>query len=491
MKLVDLLDLNYQLYRTIKGSIQDINIEYLSQDSRDIQKNTLFFCVPGASFDGHQFAKIAEEKGAVCLIASKPVDVQIPIIYVEDVVRTMAFLAMRFYHNPSKEITLIGVTGTNGKTTTTHIIRHLFEKNKQVCGMIGTNGIWYQQEHIYSPNTTPDALTLQKSLAKMKKAGVSFCTAEVSSHALVMGRVQHVDFKVAVFTNLTHEHLETHHTMSEYCMAKSLLFAQLGSGNDKKVAILNKDDAYAKEIANRCNAMIWYYSTKDSSAEFYAKDIQYSATSTSFILVFQGREYLIQSGLIGEFNVQNVLAALATYYAVHRNLELAIEALKSFKGVEGRMQRVENSLGIHAIVDFAHTPDGLEKAMTALKEIEHTRIITMIGHDGGNRDNSIRQDLGRIALEHSDYVVFTSENPRDENPMKIMNEMVKGSDKKNYEFLVDRHEAIDQVVSLAKRGDILFFAGKGHEPYQLIKRERIPFNEVQFVKEALEKKAHE
>ena len=491
MKLVDLLDVKHQIYHLIQGTIEEVNIEYLSQDSRDIQDNTLFFCVPGTTFDGHQFAKMAEEKGAVCLVASKHVDVKIPVVYVEDVIKTMAFLAMRFYHDPSGSMSLIGVTGTNGKTTTTHIIRHLFEKNKKSCGMIGTNGIWYHQEHIYTPNTTPDSLTLQKNLAKMKEEEVFICTSEVSSHALVMGRVQNVDFNVAVFTNLTHEHLETHHTMAEYGMAKSLLFAQLGSGNNGKIAILNKDDTYAKVIASRCNATIWYYSTKDPSAEFYAKDMVYLASKTEFTLVFQGLEYPVISPLMGEFNVQNALAALAAYYALERHLEKGIEALSSFSGVEGRMQTIENDLGIHAIVDFAHTPDGLEKAMAALKKLNHKRIITMIGHDGGNRDNSIRQDLGRIALEYSDYVVFTSENPREEDPMKIMKEMVNGLEVHHYEFVKDRHKAIDRVVALGQKGDILFFTGKGHEPYQLIGCEKIPFHEVQFVKEALEKKAHE
>lgn len=491
MKLVDLLDVEHQLYLKIEGDISGVEIDHISQDSRKVEKNTLFFCVPGTTVNGHKFAKMAEEKGAVCLVASEAVEVLIPVIYVSSVIRTMAYLAMRFYGNPSASLKLIGVTGTNGKTTTTHLIRHLIQSREGDCGMIGTNGIWYGSNHIYSPNTTPDAITFQRSLKEMVKSSISVCTTEVSSHSLVMGRVKNVDFDVAVFTNLTHEHLETHHTMEEYCMAKSLLFAQLGSGNDYKVGILNLDDTYAQTMGNRCNATLWFYSTKNPKAEFYAKEIQYSAQSTDFTLVCPGREYVVHSPLIGEFNVSNVLAALASYYAIYHSLEEAIEALKTFPGVEGRMQVIPNTLGIQAIVDFAHTPDGLEKAMQALQELPHHRILTMIGHDGGNRDNSIRPELGRISLEQSDYVVFTSENPRDEDPMKIMKEMVNGSQVSNYEFVIDRKEAIERMVELAQAGDILFFAGKGHEPYQLILDQRIPFNEVQYVEEALIRKSHE
>lgn len=490
MKLVDLLDIKKQLYLSIDGDISNIEIASLSQDSRNIGEKCLFFCVSGKQVDGHIFAKKAQDKGAVCVVSEKKIVLDVPVIYVNSVVKTMAFLAMRFYHNPSFALPIVAVTGTNGKTTTTYLVRYLLQTLHGSCGMIGTNGIWYNHEHIYSPNTTPDALTMQKYLRKMVDDGQKFCAAEVSSHALVMGRVKNISFQVAVFTNLTHEHLETHHTMSEYCMAKSLLFAQLGSGNENKVAILNKDDHYASIIANRCNANIWYYSTKDKRANFYAKDIIYSVDKTIFTLVFQNKEYQVEIPLIGEFNVANTLAALAAYYALQRNLDEAIAILPQFPGVAGRMEKVENNLGINAIVDFAHTPDGLKKAMQALRRIKHKRIITMIGHDGGNRDPSIRSSLGRIALEHSDYVIFTSENPRNEDPLKIMQAMVADTQKQNYEFIVDRKEAIFKVVSLAHKGDILFFTGKGYEAYQLINDQKIPFNEVQYVKEALMQKEH-
>lgn len=492
MKASELL--SYLKMKQINGDISELEINYLSQNSRDIQDDTLFFCVVGETVDGHNYAAKAYEAGASLFVASKPIDDQVgdkPVVYVKDVKRAMAMLANAFYGFPSQDLNMIGVTGTNGKTTVTHLIECIYRGQGQKTGLIGTIYRKIDDQIFDTVNTTPDSLLMQATLAQMVEAGVSMCASEVSSHALFQGRTWGVDFNTAVFTNLTHEHLETHKTMEEYGTVKSLLFSQLGNsskGGRQRFAVINLDDPFSKTLAYRTAAQVVTYSLTNQDADFYTSDLNYAVDGTEFTLHFQNEVYPVTIPLVGEFNVSNTLAALAAAYVNGVDLSAAVDSLRDFKGISGRMQVIANPLGINAIVDYAHTPDGLEKLYIALKQIPHKRLITMIGHDGGNRDNSIRPELGRLALENSDWVVLTTENPRDENPKKIMLEMVGSTNLTNHEYVEDRKEAIYRTVALAEAGDLIVFAGKGHESVQYLNGYSVAFDEAGYVAQALQER---
>lgn len=480
--------------KEIVGDIEDVRIEYLSRDSRDIQEHTVLFCIPGSYVDGHDYVKQAVEKGVALIVASKDVSKDagaVPVIYVKDVVRVMALVANKFYDYPSSKMSMIGVTGTNGKTTVSYLIESIYKNLGKKTGLIGTIGLRYADVVYPTSNTTPDSLILQRVLREMVDAGVEMCVSEVSSHSLYQGRTRGVDFDTAVFTNLTHEHLETHKTMEEYGTVKSMLFAQMGNTlkcGQLRCGIINIDDPLQEQLLYRTSVDALTYSLKNNQADFYAENCVYTTEYTEFDVVTVNERVHFKVELVGEFNVANILAAVAACYSKGISLEESAAALSRFQGVPGRMQVIPNQLGIKAIVDYAHTPDGLEKLFIALKKLEYRRLIFMIGHDGGNRDETIRPLLGGLALDNSDYVVFTSVNPRDEDPIKIMEELVAGKPCTHYEFVVDRKEAIERVVDLAESGDLIVFSGKGHEPLQLMDGYAIPHDEAGFVLEALQKR---
>ncbi len=482
--------------KKIVGDIASVEVLNLQQDSRKVTSGTAFFCVDGEYVDGHNYADKAAENGAVLFIASKDISTKIgdiPVIYVNDVKHIMAKLANHFYDYPSSKLNMIGVTGTNGKTTVTHLIEWIYRKNQEDTGIIGT--IYRKvKDHIYPTiNTTPDPLIMQETLQKMVEEKVSMCACEVSSHALFQGRVWGVDFNTAVFTNLTPDHLETHKTMEEYGTVKSLLFAQLGNtlkNGNARYGIVNIDDPFAEKLLYRTSSEVITYSLIDETADFFAKNMTFFPNKTTFDLVVNGGEvYPVELPLVGDFNVANTLAAIAASYVNGIAIQDAVTALASFEGVLGRMQGITNDLGIQAIVDYAHTPDGLEKLIGTLKKLNYNKLMIMIGHDGGNRDNSIRPALGKLALDNADYVIFTSVNPRNEDPTKIMKEMVSDHKGTHYEFVVDRKEAIYRMVELAEAGDLIVFCGKGHESLQHLDGISIPFNEVEYVREALIEKS--
>lgn len=471
-----------------------VTIEHVSHDTRDMRDNTLFACVVGATVDGHDYAAQAVAHGAVAILAQHEVTSipeQIPVIYVPDVKRALAIVANIFYNQPSSALTLIGVTGTNGKTTVSHLLEHIYREQGDKTGLIGT---LYRKvgDTVYeTANTTPDCLVMQQTLSEMVQQDVAVCVSEVSSHALHQGRVWGVDFNGAIFTNLTHEHLETHKTMEEYGTVKSLLFAQLGNtfkNHKPRFAVLNADDPLSETIRSRTAAEVVTYSIAGAVADFVATQVRYDQQHTYFTLQAQDERFEVVLPLLGAFNVANALAALAAAYMDGVALQDAVQALASFSGVSGRMQVIPNTAGIHAIVDYAHTPDGLEKLFETLKQFTYRRLLVMIGHDGGNRDNSIRPALGRIALDNADYVVFTAENPRDEDPQKIVTEMIAEHTGSHHEFVADRQQAIYRCIELAQPGDLVVFAGKGHESSQLFDGYAIPFDEAGYVAAALRDK---
>ena len=481
--------------KKIVGNLSEVMIDYLAQDSRKVRPNTLFFCIDGVTVDGHRFAAAAKEKGAVAFVASKSIEDQVgdtPVIYVKDVTRVMALLANHFYGYPTQSLQMIGVTGTNGKTTVTHMIDALLEKPNKPTALIGTIYRKIGSKIIQTHNTTPEILTLHETFQELKEIGGEICMMEVSSHALQLGRIWGLDYDCAVFTNLTHEHLDLHKTMEQYAHAKSLLFSQLGNyvgeNSKPKVAILNADDEQFQMFEYSTPAQVISYGIT-ANADFKAENIRTENGHTIFELVIQQEErYLVDMPILGIFNVYNILSAIAVAYVYGISIEEILGKVKAFKGVAGRMQAVDKGQDFQVIVDFAHTPDGLENVLDSLAQIPHGKIITVVGHSGGNRDSSMRPELGRIALTKSDHVVFTADNPRTEPLVNIYEGLLSAVDKNSvsYECIDKREDAIEKALQLASVGDIVLLAGKGVEPYQIIGEVEYPYNEIEIVESLLE-----
>ena len=480
--------------KKIVGNLSEVMIDYLAQDSRKVRPNTLFFCIDGVTVDGHRFAAAAKEKGAVAFVASKSIEDQVgdtPVIYVKDVTRVMALLANHFYGYPTQSLQMIGVTGTNGKTTVTHMIDALLEKPNKPTALIGTIYRKIGSKIIQTHNTTPEILTLHETFQELKEIGGEICMMEVSSHALQLGRIWGLDYDCAVFTNLTHEHLDLHKTMEQYAHAKSLLFSQLGNyvgeNSKPKVAILNADDEQFQMFEYSTPVQVISYGII-ANADFKAENIRTENGHTIFELVIQQEErYLVDMPLLGTFNVYNMLSAIAVAYVYGISIEEILKKVKAFKGVAGRMQSVDKGQDFQVIVDFAHTPDGLENVLDSLAQIPHGKIITVVGHSGGNRDSSMRPELGRIALTKSDHVVFTADNPRTEPLSNIYEGLLSVVDKNavSYECIDKREEAIQKALQLANKNDIVLLAGKGVEPYQIIGEVEYPYNEIEVVESLL------
>ncbi|MGX7419483.1 UDP-N-acetylmuramoyl-L-alanyl-D-glutamate--2,6-diaminopimelate ligase [Carnobacterium gallinarum] len=478
---------NLQLKRLSKEIAPTLEIKSITQDTREIKAGSLFVCISGALFDGHKFAQEAVEKGAVLLIAEKPIDVEVPVIYVANSNRAMAILADAFYEHPSQDFRVVGVTGTNGKTTITHLIDQIFRDHQEVTGVIGTMYRRIGDEIFETKNTTPDSLTLQKTFAEMRKKQVTTCAIEVSSHSLVQGRVWGTDFDIAVFTNLSQDHLEYHHTMEEYAHAKSLLFSQLGNvyqPEKPKFAILNVDDAVGRDFQKMTAAEIMTYGIEEK-ADFRATSIKITNRGTSFDLLFAEKSYPVHLQLAGKFNVLNALAAIATAYVAGIELDSIICSLESIAGVRGRFELVQGEQDFAVVVDYAHTPDGLLNVLNTINEFKTGNVYCVVGC-GGDRDKTKRPKMARIAMDYADHVIFTSDNPRTEDPATILEDVVAelGAEEE-YQLIVDRHVAIEEAVKQAQKNDVILIAGKGHEDYQIIGTTKHHFDDVEEAKKAI------
>lgn len=467
MKLIELMK---QLpLTTYEG--QDVDITDMQQDSRLVTPGTLFICIDGYTVDGHDYVDKAIQQGAVAILAQKPLaETRVPVIVVEDTNRAMAILAGAFFNHPTQAMKMIAVTGTNGKTTVTHLIEHVLRSVNQVTGLVGTMYQKIGDTIQTTKNTTPDSLTLQRLFASMREEYVDTAVMEVSSHALVLGRVHGCDYDVAVFTNLTQDHLDFHKTMDEYAVAKSLLFAQLGNnyrGDHPKFAVVNSDDAASERMITATAAHVVTYGIR-KPATFRATDIAISGQGTTFNLHFQAKTYPIAMQLVGNFNVYNALGAIATTYVQGVPLETAIKSIESLKGVAGRFELVSAGQAFPVIVDYAHTPDSLENVLETISDFVKGRIICVVGC-GGDRDRTKRPIMAKIAVKKADVAILTSDNPRSEDPMTILNQMEAGvSAEAVYLKEVDREKAIQLAVNEAKDDDVILIAGKGHETYQII-----------------------
>lgn len=484
MKLNDLLQ---PLLFAKKTSPDNPFITSIEMDSREVTKGSLFICIKGYTVDGHDFVPQAIKNGASAILAEKEVDAAIPVIIVRDTKRAMAILANYYYNHPTKKLALIGVTGTNGKTTITHLIEKVLMDNGKKTGLIGTMYTKIGDETYETKNTTPESLALQKTFDDMIKKSVEAVVMEVSSHALHLGRVRGCDFNIAVFSNLTPDHLDYHKTMEDYRNAKGLLFAQLGNTYDpdnKKIAILNNDDPATQEYDKMTTAPIITYGIERES-DIMAKSIIITAKGTSFQLVTSDVYVPVELKLVGKFSVYNALAAIATCMAYGIPVQNIIKSLEEVEGVAGRFETVDAGQAFSVIVDYAHTPDSLENVLKTVKEFAKGKVICVIGC-GGDRDRTKRPLMANIATSEADIAIFTSDNPRTEDPLAILEEMEQGVDGEGYKTIADRRKAIFAAIDLAKEDDVVVIAGKGHETYQIVGKEVFNFDDRLVAREAIE-----
>ncbi|MDX8044926.1 UDP-N-acetylmuramoyl-L-alanyl-D-glutamate--2,6-diaminopimelate ligase [Gracilibacillus sp. S3-1-1] len=467
-------------------SLDNIKIDQIEMDHRLLKSNSLFICIKGYTVDGHQFAEAAVENGASLIVAEKELDVSVPVVIVPDSSRALAQLSTHFYGHSSNQLKVIGVTGTNGKTSVTHMINEIHQYVKQKTALIGTIEMVIDKESYPVKNTTPDSLYLQKSFHKMVEKDIDVVSMEISSHALDLGRTNGVDVDIAVFTNLSQDHLDYHETMESYLYAKSLLFSQLGSSlkNEKpKYAIINQDDEHAAFLKRVTAQPIFTYGIHEK-ASFQAIDVELRANGVSFTMRTPKGDVSINSKLMGMFSVYNLLAAAAASFASGIDLETIQTVLNNTSGVKGRFQPVEHSQGFGVIIDYAHTPDSLENVLSTIKRFCEGDIHVIIGC-GGDRDRRKRPLMANVACEYADHAILTSDNPRSESPQAIIDDMVEGIKYNNYQVVLDREEAIKHAIKQAGDKDVILIAGKGHETYQIVGDEVLDFDDEQIARKYL------
>jgi UDP-N-acetylmuramoyl-L-alanyl-D-glutamate--2,6-diaminopimelate ligase len=437
--------------------------------------------------DGHDYIDKALERGAVALVVQKPVAVSVPYLLVPDTRFAMAVLADHFYGHPSQALKVIGITGTNGKTTTAHLIDTLLRDAGHRADLMGTIAMRIGEETIPAKNTTQEALELHRNLRRMADGGADYAVMEVSSHALVLGRDKGVRYKTAVFTNLTQDHLDFHKTMDEYKAAKGLLFARLGNtyaGVDSQVAILNADDPASADYAALTSAEVITYGI-DAQADVRATDVRVHTGGTSMNVQTYVGEQAFELKLVGKFNVYNTLAAIAVGLVEGLSLAQMAASLANIPGVNGRFEPVVAGQPFLCIVDYAHTPDSLENVLQTIEGFADGRIITVFGC-GGDRDRTKRPLMGAIASRMSDITIVTLDNPRTEDPQAILDEIVTGIvAEAEYEVIENRADAIKKAIEIARPQDVVLIAGKGHETYQEIHGVRTDFDDREVAKSAI------
>ncbi len=470
-------------YNLLKGNL-DIDINSVSYDSRKVKANSLFVCVRGTKMNGHDFLHEAIKNGSIAIVFEDEINYEdinnTTFIKVENTKRVLASMANLFYKEPSKEVELIGVTGTNGKTTVINYIKDVLESYGKRVGTIGTLGYKFEDKEITidkTTPTTPEALELQAAFREIITNGGEDIIMEVTSSALSKNRVDYCDFNIGVFTNLSQDHLEEHGTMEVYKNEKMKLFHKC------KLGIINIDDDIADEIINTATCKILTYGI-EKDADIKATELRLTSASVTFKVNFKEICREISINVPGKFTVYNILAAIAATYGLGIDIDTIIKLITNIKPVPGRLEMVQNHLNKNVLVDFAHTPDSLEKLLTVAKEITNGKIILVFGC-GGNRDIGKRKIMGKIASALSDYCIITSDNPRTEDPNIILSHIEEGikATKTPYEKFVDRRDAIEKAMKLLGDEDLLVIAGKGHETYQIIGIEEIYFDDREVVKE--------
>lgn len=464
----------------VKNSFADCEIVDVTQDSRLVREGFLFVCIKGNTFDGHSVAKEMLEKGARAVVCERDLGLENQIV-VSDTREAYSVICANYFSNPAKKLKLIGLTGTNGKTTTTFLIKQILEGAGKRVGLIGTVQNMVCDEVYPAKYTTPDAYELQRLFSLMVKADCEYCVMEVSSQALAQGRVNGLHFEIGAFTNLTQDHLDYHKTWENYFNSKRILF------ENSSIAVTNADDENGLKIVSGLNCKVVSYAVNTNNADYVAKNVKFKSNGVEYELVSEliGR---VNCPIPGRFSVYNSLCAASIALTLGISFEEVLTAISKSNGVKGRIEVVPTDTDYTVIIDYAHSPDGLENIISSLREIAKKRIVTVFGC-GGDRDRTKRPIMGKIAAELSDFCVVTSDNPRSENPSKIIEDILEGMKGVSTPYVVveNRREAIKWALEHAEKDDIILLAGKGHETYQILPTGTIHFDEREVVADILKK----
>ncbi|MDD2703105.1 MAG: UDP-N-acetylmuramoyl-L-alanyl-D-glutamate--2,6-diaminopimelate ligase [Candidatus Omnitrophica bacterium] len=486
MRLYDLLQ-NLSGYTFFSGR-READIRGITCNSKDVRGNFMFVAVKGAREDGHVFIREALERGASAVVVEEGFKdasafPRTVFVKVKDSRHALAGLAAGYFRHPARQMKVIAVTGTNGKTTISYLIEALLKKRGDSCAVIGTINYRFKDTVVSSKNTTPGPVELQSLMRKFADEGIRFVCMEVSSHALNQKRADGIDFSAALFTNLTQDHLDYHKTMENYFSAKARLFEGLPP---QSLAVINSDDHFSKRLMKLTRARIIPYGIdRVSGAGVSARDIKMSLEGTSFTLCFpDGTACALRTTLIGRHNVYNILSAAAWARDAGFKFEEIRSAIGKFSCVPGRLEKINSRRGFGVYVDYAHTEDAIKNVITSLRQVSGKRIIVVFGC-GGDRDRSKRPMMGRTVTKLADYAIITSDNPRSEDPLAIIKEIRKGISGVNYQVIPDRAEAIGESLSLARKGDVVLIAGKGHETYQVVQDKILHFDDREVVKKCL------
>ncbi len=461
----------------------ELEISGISYDSRKTKPGDLFVAIKGFEADGHRFIPKAVQNGAAAVLCEDAPTDGTPYVKVSDCRYALALASRNFYGNPAARMKVVGFTGTSGKTSSTYILKHVLETELNAkVGLIGTNGNMIGERLLHTEHTTPESLELHQLFKQMADEGCTHVVMEVSSHSLELRRVAGIDYDVAVFTNLSQDHLDLHGTMDAYAAAKKKLFSQCKTG---WVNIDDERGAFMME-GERC-PMLRYSARQD--AELRASDISLSASGVSFAASYHGESVPVKLAIPGMFSVYNALGVMAACLSLGMSLKATADGISSASGVKGRMEPVPTDGDYSVIIDYSHKPDALEKALKALRPVTRGRLIVLFGC-GGDRDRGKRPIMGRVAAENADLVIVTSDNPRTEEPMDIIKEILPGleNSQKPYKMICDRPEAICWAIDNARSGDVILLAGKGHEDYQIIGHEKHHMDEREIVRDFLEKR---
>lgn len=483
MKLKDLLA-GVSLIDISKNEEEEI--QGIAYSSKNVQPGFLFAALKGEKKDGSEFVEEALLKGAVVILSEKPkpLDFTKNWVHVRDAREALALCSANFYSHPSQNMKVIGITGTKGKTTTTYLLEEILKKSEYTPGVIGTVSYRGPKINIPAQRTTPEALDLQRMMREMLDKGVTHCLIEVSSHALELKRVLGIGFDVAIFSNLSGEHLDYHLTMERYFEAKKKLFFL---NRKKRIAVINQDDPWGKKLISQLPGVITY--GLEASAIVRGEKFELKEKGIELEVKYPEGQFTVTSPLLGKPNLYNVLASIATALTLNIPIPAIKDGITALKSIPGRFEKIKNSSGLHIFVDYAHTDDALRNLLETVKELDPRRIILVFGA-GGDRDKTKRERMGEVAGRMADWTILTNDNPRSEDPLTIISAVEKGIKKagaKNYTILPDRREAIEHALSMGKKGDYILVAGKGHENYQIIGDNIFPFDDAEVIKEILNK----
>lgn len=466
----------------LKGG--DTEVGGISYDSRTVKEGDIFVAVKGFEFDGHKYINSAVEAGAAAVICQDRPEIDIPYALTDDSRLALALASCELFGNPSKEMTVIGVTGTNGKTTTTYLLKHMLEEKLDAkVGLIGTNGNMIGSEFIHSERTTPESFELQRLFREMADSGCTHVVMEVSSHSLCLDRVAGVHFDLGIFTNLTQDHLDFHETMENYAEAKSRLFKICTKG------CINADDKWSGFMIDNADCEIMTYSVDSDNATLRAENVRLTPSGIEFFACTDTEREKVNLCIPGKFSVYNALCVISAGLSLGLSLKDCADAMQSAKGVKGRMELVPTDGDYTMVIDYAHTPDALENALKALRINENARLVALFGC-GGDRDRTKRPIMGAVAAKYANFVIVTSDNPRTEDPQSIIDEILVGMEGSDtpYTVICDRVEAICSAMDNHQSGDVILLAGKGHEDYQVVGHEKHHMDEREIVADHIEER---